>query len=274
MLTFIVPIKSKKIASDWSKVSKLAERTLKSICNQNNNSFRVLVVCHEFPDINYKNDKIEYIQVQFDPPTLIDNMSSTDVFYSENTNLKLVEKDKCNKLLAAYERVNPTETDYIMVVDADDCISNDIVSFVEKEKSKQGTGWYIYKGYYYREGTNYMIVNRKSFNGMCGSSIIIRNDLFKQLLTNDPFFNYEHQKIKLSNGNMLMPLPLKGAMYSMGNGENVWMSPQYFTELKTKKNKFFKIQSSFLTTIWNRLNKYHVIPITRGFKNKFNFYNV
>jgi hypothetical protein len=65
MLTFIVPIKSRKIANSWTLVSQLAERTLRSICNQTSSNFRVVVVCNEKPDIQFEHPHIDYIQVDF-----------------------------------------------------------------------------------------------------------------------------------------------------------------------------------------------------------------
>ena len=53
MLVFLIPIKSYKIANSWIELSKMIERCLGSVCNQTSLEFKVIVVCHERPDINF-----------------------------------------------------------------------------------------------------------------------------------------------------------------------------------------------------------------------------
>lgn len=264
MLTFIVPVKSKLLTSDWLACSKLFERTLKSICNQINDNFKVIVVCHELPQVIFTSDKIEYVQVPFDPPTLVAD--------DWNKNRELKEGDKANKILIGFERAKKYKPDYIMVVDADDCISNAIVSFVAQQENNM-PGWYIDKGYYYKEGANYLFLNKKTFNNLCGSCIIIRTDLFLQLITQDPCLYYFHELKELPNGIALEPLPFAGALYSMGNGENHYMSAQQAVKLiKNKESK--AVRWEFLRSLYRKLLKYRVRPITKKFKQNFNFYNV
>ncbi len=261
MLTFIVPVKSELLASDWLAFSKLFERTLKSICNQINDNFKVIVVCHELPQVIFTSDKIEYVQVPFEPPTLVAD--------DGDINRALKEGDKANKILVGFERAKKYKPDYIMVVDADDCISNTIVSFVAQQENNV-PGWYIDKGYYYKEGAKYLFLNKKTFNDLCGSCIIIRTDLFLQLITHDPWLYYYHELKELPNGIALKPLPFAGALYSMANGENHLMSLQHALN-RIKKPK---IGGQFFLSLYHKLLKYSVRPITKKFKRSFNFYNV
>ena len=48
MLTFIVPVKSKKLAADWSAFRKLSSAPSVRICNQKNSDFKVFVVCTKY----------------------------------------------------------------------------------------------------------------------------------------------------------------------------------------------------------------------------------
>lgn len=264
MFAFIVPIKSSKLASDWTAFSNLVERTLKSICNQNNDNFKVIVACHEMPDISYENDKIKFIQVPFAPPQLVEN--------DWDKNRELKEGDKANKILVAYEQAKTYNPEYIMVVDADDCISNSIVSFVSKQEDGL-PGWFVEKGYYYKEGTSYLFLNKKTFNNLCGTCIIIRTDLFPQIITTEPWLYYYHELKQLPNKTHLHPLPFPAALYSMANGENHFMSNDHAVKLLKNKNSK-KSYKDLITNLYNKFKKYSVRPITPKFKRTFGFYNV
>lgn len=261
MFTFIVPIKSAQLASDWTEFSKLVGRTLKSICNQDTDNFNVIVACHELPEIDYKNDKIEYIQVPFDPPKLVED--------DWDKNRALKEGDKANKLLIAYEKAKTYNPEYIMVVDADDLISNNIVTFVEEQK-RDIPGWYFPTGYFYKEGTNYLFINKKNFNTLCGTCIIIKTELFPQLIVEEPWLYYYHESMTLQDGTILEAFPFPGALYSMANGENHYMSAQHATKIALQP----RANGTFLKSIYSKLLKYRVRPITGKFKRKFSFYNV
>jgi len=259
MFTFIIPLKSAKLASNWDAFSKLFERTIQSVCNQNNDNYKVIVACHELPNISYKNDKVEYIQVSFDPPKL----SNTDW----EADRKIKEADKTGKILVAYEKAKTYNPSHIMVVDADDCITNSIVSFVEKQ-DKDKPGWFVARGYFYREGTNYLILNKKTFNNICGTSVIIRTDLLPQLIVKNQYY---HEMRKLPTGIDLVPLPFTAALYSIANGENHVMSKSHAVKL-AKKPRYSK--ANVFKNLYQKFYKYSFRLLTRSFKKKFNFYHI
>jgi hypothetical protein len=70
MLAFIVPIKSKRIAKSWDYVSRLFERTLRSLCAQTSREFKVIVVCHELPAITFDHPAVSYIEADWEPPPI------------------------------------------------------------------------------------------------------------------------------------------------------------------------------------------------------------
>lgn len=70
MLVFVIPIKSPKVATSWSGVCQLFERTLRSVCNQTSSDFRVVVVCNEIPQIEFNHSSVEYLKVDFPVPKL------------------------------------------------------------------------------------------------------------------------------------------------------------------------------------------------------------
>lgn len=103
MLVFIIPVKSKKIANSWERVSKLVERCLKSACNQTSPIFRAVVVCNEKPDIQFQHPHIHYVEVDFPPP--IYKPTEKEVLESYDYNafspeLEMRNANKARKILA------------------------------------------------------------------------------------------------------------------------------------------------------------------------------
>ena len=259
MFIFIVPLKSQKVSSDWSAFSKLVERSLKSICNQTSDNFKVIVSCHELPETNYKNDKITFHQVSFPPPELkgLDN----------ETARRTKEGDKANKILEAIPIAKSFNPNYVMVVDSDDCINRKIVEHVEKNSNDAIPGWYFNKGYYYQEGKRYAFLNKGNFNKFCGSCIIIKASLLKEIFLEEPFLYYDHFSMKLPDGTPLNKFPLVGAMYSVGNGENHLMSVQKAVSIAKSATKFWP-------SLRAKLKKYRIKLITPNFKKIYGFYRL
>lgn len=262
MIVFIVPVKSKKVSGNWESFIKLFERSLKSICNQTSQDYKVVVSCHEIPEIEFKSDKVNYHVVSFPVPELKGK--------DDEIQRRLKEGDKANKILEGLEIAKQYGASHYMVVDSDDCINNKIAEFV-KNDTTDSPGWYIKKGYYYQEGKPYAFLNKSNFNKFCGSCIIIKSELVEYLFSREPFLYYEHNTMTLKNGEHLKVLPFAGAMYSMANGENHYMSIGKAKSI-AKKPSFFKF--SFFKSIFSKLKKYSPKFITGRFKKSFNFYHV
>lgn len=217
MLVFVVPLKSQKVAKSWERTLTLFERCMKSICNQTSSEFRVVVVCHEVPQIKFSHPCITYVSVDFPFPTEKNIVSRGDT-------------DKARKMLKGLiyaRKFSPTHT---MAVDADDCVSKNLAAFVKKNINSNG--WFINKGYKYQESSKYIYVKRNNFYRMCGSANILKYEL--NYLPENPEYNrgygyykyyIHHAKIKevlKSKGTLIKPLPFAGAVYVVGNGENIF----------------------------------------------------
>ena len=73
MLCFIIALKSKKVSNNWETVSKLFETSLRSAYQQIDSDFKIIVVCHEMPQLQYSyNNRVEFINVDFPPPSKIE----------------------------------------------------------------------------------------------------------------------------------------------------------------------------------------------------------
>ena len=227
MFVFITPLKSRKVSNNWEKTCQLFERTLKSVCSQRSTHYSVLVVCHEKPNISFSSDKVQYLQVDFPPPDKKGG-SAQDWYFRR-------EIDKNRKLLMGLCHAKHLSPSYVMPVDADDCISDEIVGY--SEKNPGSNGWFLNQGYLYNQVTNRLVRKYRKFNLMCGTSHIINYDLID--LPDNPeydrgygyyrdhviFLKHDHiRRIMQGKGKPLKPLPFPGAVYITENSENIYFS--------------------------------------------------
>ena len=253
MLVFIIPLKSRQVSKSWERVSKLFERCIKSVCNQTSHNFRVIVVCHEKPQIEFSHPYITYIEVDFPPPTP-DNKSKG--------------VDKLRKVLVGLNYARQLKLSHTMNVDADDCVSKHLAKLVEQ--NPHSNGWFVNKGYVYEDGSNFLYLKRKDFHQWCGTSNIVRYDLI-----NLPE-NVEHEWVNYKNyycshrrlvkkfaqeGTPLEPLPFAGAIYILGHGDN-------------KSGKFTKFlpNKGIVARLKNILFNFR--PVTGLVRNEFGIYDL
>lgn len=263
MLVFVVPIKSAQVSTNWEVFSLLVARTMRSICQQTSDNFKVVAVCHEIPEIPFQHPALEFLQVDFEPPTdeAIRSQVSED---PKNYRNAAKEADKAKKILRGIEYAKKYDPTHFMVVDADDCISRELVSFVD-EHSDGGAGWYIKKGYIYNEGSNLIFLNKNSFNVLCGTCIIINAAYVNELLSLEPHPLFHHEVTKLKNGDKLIPLPFPGAIYSIGNTENYCSTP----EAVKKMNSYKILKRDFYENIVRKLSKYRVKMVNRKLRDTY-----
>ncbi len=264
MICFLVPVKSKKLSTDWAKFSELVTRTLKSINGQKDRDFQIVVACHELPEPKFEHPQVHYHQVTFDIPKL------TNSDWEQDRQLK--EADKAKKILSAYEYANNNfEIDYFMVVDSDDCIHNGISNYVNAKIGSNMPGWFVDKGYFYVEGKRMAWKIRSNFNVRCGTCIIIRKDLFNQLLVEQPLLYYFHEKTALNDGVVLKPYPVAAAIYSMANNENHYMSSSKMIAM-VNQTKFFT--AAHLQSLFSKISRYRPRYIGNRFKSTYTFYPI
>jgi hypothetical protein len=251
MLIFIIPVKSREITNSWELLSRLLERTLKSVCNQTFPDFQAVVVCNQKPNIQFTHSNIHYVEVDFPPPRPIiqDRESMVGYDYIYSLDIANQNADKSRKILTGIDFASRFKPSHIMVVDADDCVSCRLAEFVHR--NPRHDGWVMRKGYMYREGSNILYVNIKRFNHVSGTSVIIKNELHQALFENPELYFCSFDNLPGIN---MQTLPFIGALYSMLNGENILMSNQTFTRMQGQilssipalVQKFFRYRIRFL----------------------------
>lgn len=236
MLVFIVPLKSPQVSKSWENVSFLCEKTLKSICNQTSSNFKVIVVCNAKPDITYSHPNVTYLVDSFPIP-------GVEKGYTK-------ERDRTQKMLTGILYAKKLkDTTHIMLVDADDRVSNRLAEYVSHYPDCPG--WLIKNGYWYQENSNFIKVMRKAFHHYCGTSNILRKDLYDVESNDrescDRLFNaYRHkllEKTLEAKGIFLEKLPFKGAVYIIDNGENTYYEIARKTHKVSLKSRLLRIKS-------------------------------
>ncbi len=267
MIVFIIPLKSAQVSKSWERVSKLFERCVKSVCNQTSSDFRVIVVCHERPDIEFSHPNITYIEVNFPVPNR-----------DTKTNLISGDKDKNRKIWIGLSYTRQLKPSHIMFVDADDCISKRLVEFVNH--NYQQNGWFIDRGYVYEEGSKILYLQRKNFHKRSGTSHIVEYDLMAppNHLTlediNDDFLFHQHlADMMQERGTPLDLLPFIGAVYVTETGENLWGERKLFLEqFNSSKKAFYK--ELFLMYARRVYKLFHSHWLTQSIRNEFGLYDI
>lgn len=214
MITFGIPLRSRAASSEWSTVSMLFNRTLKSVYNQTDPDFRIIVACHQIPDINFSiDDRVEFICLTTPPPI--------------NKNEMMI--DKGDKVHAIAKRVRQLHAGFVMMVDADDLVSNRIASYVNSNPNSNG--YVSTKGYYYHLGDGFF---KKGIRFPNGSSTIVKyslNDLPSEDYicrvdgnnSNPHLIRKRHGDIPnicKQEGRPLQQLPFIASIYVRRTGEN------------------------------------------------------
>lgn len=206
MLYFIVPLRSKKSSLDWNKVAYDFNLTIKSILNQMDTNFKVIVACTDVPDYPV-DERIEIVEV----PTIYRGIEDS-------------MRDKRNKKLAMCARVRELGGGFIMPVDADDLVSNRISDLVNRGESE--SGYVANTGYEYDERTKRIRIAPRFYN-LCGTSAVIKCtvDELPENMEDEREFPIlaGHTRWKSlfdDKGIPLKPFPFKPVIYKYNTGEN------------------------------------------------------
>ncbi len=257
MLVFIIPLKSSRVSSSWNLVCQLFERTLRSVCNQTSSQFKVIVVCHELPEIEFTHPHVTYLQVTFPIP---------DEDYLSK------EKDKMHKMLVGLNKAQTFNPSHIMFVDADDCVSKNLAGFVDQ--NKDNNGWFVNRGYEYRDDIKRLKIRNKNFHLRTNTSHIIKNDLLKPDINLDIkdikrgnciLYHIDTAKILQERGTPLKALPFRAVIYITDNGENMWWSQG---KIAPKSNKF-DLKEMILVLAKKIYQVTITRPITTSIHNEF-----
>ena len=211
VVAFILALKAKAVAQNWERVCRLFEATLQSVYKQTDGDFRVIVVCHDRPVLRHMYDgRVEFITADFPPPARVYDLMMTD---------------KWKKLALGVKRAGEFAPGFVMLMDADDLVSNRLVDHAKRYPDSNG--WKITRGYYYAFGSQW-IERTNTFD--CGTNALVSarlirfpRDLTEESIGNCVILRWGHTRTaeKLAEaGTPLEPLPFRGAIWISNHADN------------------------------------------------------
>lgn len=210
-LCFLIALKSQRTSNNWEQVCSVFERSLVSVYRQTNPHIKILIVCHEKPTLSGRyDDRVEFIPTNLPLPD-----GKKRPFMS----------DKWDKIAVGMKRVQEIDPQFLMLMDADDLVSNRLAEFVSLEPN--ANGWIIKQGYEYVWGRRWLL---RSDHFNCGTNAIINcrhldfpADFSEKERNRCVVLRVGHLGIEAEMekiGTPLSPLPFRGAVYVLGHGDN------------------------------------------------------
>ena len=192
MLGFILPIKPKQHSKNWSLDNQLLERTVKSIFNQKDKNFKVVVVYTDMPEIDFTNENLYFRHYPYGDISIqqIRDWEDRKKWYEPVYAERMMDKGR--KIMLGCKVAKELGCTYLMSVDSDDLVSEQLAGFVNSHNNdRKVAGWRFLNGYLYEDGSRIVIKNHQIW-GINGSTHIIREDLVDDpdLDTNYNLFDY------------------------------------------------------------------------------------
>jgi hypothetical protein len=168
VVTFIIPVRHQDNARDWGALKANLTQTMASIANQTSNDWRAIIVANEQADLPALPERFEVERVTF-PPNDMHERGGAEL----EDFLEAFRFDKGRRVLKGMLRARDSR--FFMIVDDDDFVSARIVEYAAAHAD--ANGWMINRGYVWNDGGR-LLLEHEEFNQLCGTSLIIRSDLY------------------------------------------------------------------------------------------------
>jgi hypothetical protein len=239
-LTFLIPVRHPANARDWARTKANLAETVRSISAQTNLDWRGLIIANEGSDLPVLPERFDVEWVHFPPNNMYEQAGQ-----SREDFLEAVRLDKGLRVLKGMLRARASR--FVMIVDDDDFISSRIVQFVSEHPN--ANGWKIDLGYFWNDG-GALLLQLDNFNQVCGTSHIIRSDLYRlprtfEEATPDYIKTMMGSHYRLADsmaewGAPLEGLPFRGAIYRVGQSGSHSLTPSilkmYFLNRQSIQN--------------------------------------
>ncbi len=225
ILTFIIPVRHPDGAADWQRNKRNLAATVRSIASQDRNGWKAVIVANrgtDLPDLP-KGFAVEFVDLP--PNVLLDRR-----FHHLEQYRDALRLDLGRRLLAGL--LHADDAGHVMRVDDDDFVHRGLTSFVAARPA--ANGWYVKDGYIWTDGGK-LLYRHNDFSGLCGTSHIVRRDLFRLPASVDTADDAYIRRMLGSHifirdvlakaGHPLDPLPFPGAVYRTGHAES-WSGSQ------------------------------------------------
>lgn len=208
---FGMPLRSAVTTKNWEGVSHLFRNAVRAIAAQTDPDIRILVACHEIPDMrDIADPRLEFLAADNPRPHDIPSQML----------------DKAAKIRRVAEEICRRGGGYFVLMDADDLVSNRLAAHIRADDNRRG----------YLMETGYILnVARRQFElaapfwqhcGTCAVFHLTPEDLREDAsgliaqLTPNRMSHHSYPNVAARNGRPLDPLPFAGAVYLRHHGEN------------------------------------------------------
>lgn len=217
---FGIPLRAKACSQNWKLVCKNLEQTLLSLSRQSCLNFKVLIACHERPDVDSFGLDVEFV---------ISDMPHPDVDAVNQKGEPVSDKPTKKRLLGMALSQQAHQSFYYMHLDADDLVHPDLVAITLADDNKQG--YLIEKGIMF-DCSNGKIglcdPDHSPFWQQCGSCAVVYfelEDLPIKLKDNNCYFtkfqrHREYPNIAAQHDRPLTPYSDYMGVYIVNHGEN------------------------------------------------------
>lgn len=249
VLTFVIPVRHQANAPDWARLKANLGQTVASIAAQANNDWQAVIVANHGADLPSLPGGFIVERVDFPPNSLHERGSSSETdFYNA------FRFDKGRRVLRGM--LATRDSRYFMIVDDDDFVSAQLTGHVARHNGENG--WKIDKGYVWNDGGS-LLYAHGSFNKVCGTSLIVRSDLYalpRSFEDADPHYmmsmlgsHHSVAETLAGLGHPLLPLPFRGAVYRVANAGSHSQTPGILRKYVFKNGKFWRHPKDFLTCV-------------------------
>ena len=217
LLAFITPVRHQDNARDWSLLKANLAQTVASIANQTHHDWQGIIVANEGADLPDLPERFRVARVTF-PPNAMHERGGAD----EEDFYDAFRIDKGRRVL--HGMLSARDSRFFMIVDDDDLVSSRIVQHVAQHPD--ANGWRIDRGFIWDDG-GWLLLGNDAFNHVCGTSLIIRSDLYglpERFEDASPDWikstlgsHIRIADILAQRGTPLQTLPFRGAVYRVAH---------------------------------------------------------
>ncbi|MET0661358.1 MAG: galactosyl transferase [Steroidobacteraceae bacterium] len=235
-VTFLIPVRHPDNSRDWSRLKTNLAQTVQSIAAQTHADWRGIVVANEGSDLPTLPERFTVEWVRFPP-----NLQHEQGGAPREDFLDAFRMDKGRRVLKGMLRARDSR--YFMIVDDDDFVSARITQHAVDHPDAYG--WTVDMGYVWNDGGK-VLYRHPALNHVCGSSLIIRSDLYRLPSSfEEASAEYikdilgSHRRIAAllaERGTPLASLPFPGAIYRVGHSSSHSQTPPILRKYVLNRN--------------------------------------
>lgn len=176
---FVIPFRPKTESVDWDEDNALLERTVTSVLRQTYTNLKVYVVYTDAPEMQLIDERLTYVEFPLGHQSWSDMKNRDDLMWKFKSEIKAMRRwDKARKICYGSKLAKDSGCDYIMALDSDDLLSKNFLSYLAaSSRNKSCKGWYMDRGYLYKQGAGYLVRVPRYMCGLNGSTHVLHADL-------------------------------------------------------------------------------------------------